>query len=159
MVATGMATLVVGASAVGASAAATQYPALGASAIATQTVKTPVLGSKVFAAPSGTGWGSYKPAEIYNGGDPSGMVKDIVWSHWGDATATGIGKAWIFKPGGGYYPVTVTAELRTSDLGHCTVKGPLAYRRLDAREPSKPGGKLGAWFAWSGAKTLCKPGF
>jgi hypothetical protein len=155
MAAVGIATL-----AVGAGNATALPPAVGASVMAaTPAVDTPVLGSKEFAAPSGSGWGTYKPAEIYNGGDPSGMVKDIVWSHWGDATATGIGKTWIFKSSGGYYPGMVTAELRTTNLGHCTAKGPLAYRHLDARVPSKPGGKLGAWFVWSGAKTLCQPGF
>lgn len=34
-----------------------------------------VLGSAEFAKPDGEGWGSAQPARIYNGGDPSGLVK------------------------------------------------------------------------------------
>jgi len=146
--------------AVSALGAAAGQPALAtARAVGTGGDKTPVLGSKAFAGPSGSGWGTYEPSEVYNGGDPSGMVKDIVWSHWGDAVSIGTGKTWIFKPEGGYYPSPVTAELRASDLGHCTLHGPLAYRHLGSREPSKPGGKLGPWFPWSDAPTLCKFGF
>jgi hypothetical protein len=56
-------------------------------------------------------------------------------------------------PKGGYYPGTVEVALRAFDLGHCTSGGPLAYRRLDVRYPSRPGGKLGKWAPWS--KSLC----
>jgi hypothetical protein len=121
--------------------------------------RAPVLGSAVFAGRPGVGWGTYKPVEIFNGGDPSGMVREISWTGWGDTTAIGQGKTYIFRSGGGYYPQAVRAELRASDLGHCSRGGPLAYEHLDAREPSRPGGLLGKWFAWSGAKTLCRPGF
>ena len=113
-----------------------------------------VLGSKAF-APMGTGFGTTRPKEIFNGGDPSGLVQDITWRHWGSASATATGKTSIFKPHGGYYPGLVKAELRASKLGHCTAHGPLAYRRLEAREPSRPGGPLGEWFLWSGQKSIC----
>ena len=113
-----------------------------------------VLGSKAF-APMGVGFGTVKPKEIFNGGDPSGLVQNITWRHWGAATATGSGKTSIFKPGGGYYPQLVGAQLRASNLGHCTAHGPLAYRRLEAREPSHPGGPLGKWFLWSDRKSIC----
>jgi len=111
------------------------------------------LGAKAF-APMGTGFGTTKPKEIFNGGDPSGLVQNISWKHWGSATATATGKTSIFKPHG-YYPQLVAAELRASNLGHCTAHGPLAYRRLEAREPSRPGGPLGKWFLWSGQKSIC----
>jgi hypothetical protein len=104
------------------------------------------------------GWGTYKPPEIFNGGDPSGMVSGIHWKDWGKKDAKGIGKTSIFMPGGGYYPGLVSADLRTSDLGHCTAGGPLAYEHLSVREPSKPGGPLGPWSSWSESKTLCKFG-
>ncbi len=117
----------------------------------------PVLGSKAFIPRVGLGWGSYQPREIFNGGDPSGMVQRITWTYWGQPDAYGYGQTYIFKPKGGYYPGSVTAELRAYDLGRCTANGPLAYQHLDARVPSAPGGKLGQWFPWDNGKTLCQP--
>lgn len=113
-----------------------------------------VLGAKAF-APQGNGFGTVKPRKIFNGGDPSGLVSNITWSHWGSATATAAGKTSIFKPQGGYYHTLVRAQLKASNLGHCTANGPLAYRRLQIRVPSRPGGRLGRWLLWSGSKTIC----
>jgi hypothetical protein len=117
----------------------------------------PVLGSKAFIPRVGVGWGTYRPDEIFNGGDPSGLVRGINWTYWGQPDAYGYGKTYIFKPKGGYYPGSVTAELRAYDLGRCTPDGPLAYQHLDVREPLSPGGKLGPWFAWDNGETLCHP--
>ena len=117
----------------------------------------PVLGSKTFIPRVGVGWGTYQPREVFNGGDPSGMVHGITWTDWGKADAYGYGKTYIFKRNGGYYPGSVTAELRAYDLGRCVPNGPLAYQLLDARVPSAPGGKLGPWFVWDDVKTLCRP--
>jgi hypothetical protein len=113
-----------------------------------------VLGAKAF-APVGAGFGTVKPRKIFNGGDPSGLVLDITWSRWGAPTATGTGKTAIFKPSGGFYPRLVQAELRASRLGRCTSQGPLAYTRLQARVPSRPGGPLGKWFRWNGQGQIC----
>jgi hypothetical protein len=117
----------------------------------------PVLGAKSFAAPYGKGWGTAEPAEIFNGGDPSGLVTHIRWSGWGNPTAIGHGLNAIFKPHGGYYRKLAQIELRATNLGKCGSRR--AYTKLEARVPRKPGGKLGKWFAWSGAKTLCKSPF
>jgi hypothetical protein len=114
----------------------------------------PVLGSKSFAAPYGTGFGTPEPTEIFNGGDPSGSVTHITWTGWGNPTAIGHGLNPIFKPHGGYYRKPARIELRATKLGHCGKQ--LAYTRLEVRIPKKPGGKLGKWFSWSGAKTLCR---
>jgi hypothetical protein len=118
-----------------------------------------VIGAKAFAGPQGEGWGTSRPGTLFNGGDPSGMISKIHWSSWGGKTASGVGLNSIFKPHGGYYNKQVHIQLRATDLGRCTAKGPLAYRKLMAREPSKPGGKDGKWFSWSGKGTLCKKGF
>ncbi len=128
----------------------------GAASKATQEV---VLGSAAFAGSIGVGWGTMHPSEIFNGGDPSGMVSRIQWTSWGGATANGDGSTSIFKPGGGYYDELVPAQLHAYDLGRCTAHGPLAYRRLSVREPSRPGGPFGKWGSWSGSKTLCQFGF
>jgi len=119
----------------------------------------PVLGSATFAGPNGEGWGTTRPAKVYNGGDPSGLVKEIHWVSWGGKTATGFGLNFIFKPHGGYYSQPVIIELRASGLGRCSAGGPSAYGRLSVRAPERPEGQLGPWFSWSGAKTLCKFGF
>jgi hypothetical protein len=130
------------------------YDAAASAATSTRG-RTPVLGQKGFGVPSATGWGTYKPNEFFNGGDPSGHVGAITWRHWGGRAATGTGRGFIFMPNGGYYPGTVKVALRAFDLGHCTSGGPLAYKRLDVRYPSRPGGKLGKWSPWSGS--LCAP--
>ncbi len=72
--------------------------------VQTAMTKQPVLGSASFIPRIGVGWGTYKPSEIFNGGDPSGMIDGITWSGWGEPEAIGYGKTYIFKPNGGYYP-------------------------------------------------------
>jgi hypothetical protein len=120
---------------------------------------TIVLGSRAFAGSEGRGWGTPHPSEIFNGGDPSGLVTHIHWSSWGGPTATGRGKNAIFEPQGGYYPQLVTIQLRATDRGRCSSASGLAYRKLEVREPSRPGGPDGKWMSWSGSKTLCRFGF
>jgi hypothetical protein len=115
-----------------------------------------VLGSARFETPHGEGWGTAQPAKIFNGGDPSGLVTQIHWTHWGGKAAIGHGLNAIFKPHGGYYRQLVHIELRAYDLGRCSSHGPRAYTRLSGREPSRPGGPLGKWFSWSGSKTICR---
>jgi len=114
-----------------------------------------VLGSRAFAAPHGEGWGTARPAKIFNGGDPSGLVTHIHWMSWGGATATGYGSTFIFKPRGGYYDRAARIELRARGLGRCSPSGPPAYTVLSFRVPSHPGGPLGAWMLWSGARSIC----
>jgi hypothetical protein len=115
----------------------------------------PVLGSQAFTGKYGEGFGTAEPSTIFNGGDPSGSVTKIHWTGWGNPTAIGTGLNPIFKPGGGYYRKPAMIELRATDLGKCGARA--AYTRLEARLPKHPGGKLGKWFSWSGAKTICKP--
>ena len=91
---------------------------LGLAGSALASGSRPVLGAKAF-APMGEGFGTVAPPKIFNGGDPSGLVSNITWHHWGSRTATGWGKTSIFKPHGGYYPQQVRAELRASRLGRC----------------------------------------
>jgi hypothetical protein len=117
----------------------------------------PVLGSKSFTGPYGEGFGTAEPSAIFNGGDPSGSVRDIEWSGWGNPSAIGYGLNPIFKPHGGYYRKPARIELRATALGKCGKQA--AYTKLEVRIPKKPGGKLGKWFSWSGAKTICKSPF
>jgi hypothetical protein len=114
----------------------------------------PVLGSRHF-APHGIGWGTSKPPTLFNGGDPSGKIWNIRWGSWGGSVVAGRGLNWIFRPNGGYYAQPVPIELRAHLVGRCSPGQPLAYLKLDVREPSRPGGASGEWFAWGGAHLLC----
>jgi hypothetical protein len=116
-----------------------------------------VLGSATFAKPYGEGWGTARPVRIYNGGDPSGLVKEIQWTSWGGRVAIGYGLGWIFKPAGGYYSRPVLVELRAQNIGRCGSQG--AYTQLAIRTPSKPEASLGSWHLWSEAQSLCRFGF
>jgi hypothetical protein len=111
----------------------------------------PVLGSRNFwPGRDDRGFGTSHPKRFFNGGDPSGLVTHIRWTHWGAPRAHGWGKNAIFKPGGGYYAHPVRIELHAFDLGRCTPGGRRAYVRLKFREPRRPGGPLGKWHFWSG---------
>jgi hypothetical protein len=114
----------------------------------------PVLGSKKFELPSGSGFGKAHPKKIFNGGDPSGLAFHLVWNDWGRAVSTATGKSYAPKKSGGLYPAG-RIELRASDLGSCTANGPLAYRHLRGRE-APPHKSFGHWFKWSGTKTICR---
>jgi hypothetical protein len=119
-----------------------------------------VLGSASYASPYGRGWGKEKPSTIFNGGDPSGLVKKIRWTKWGRSVSYASGLNSIFKPQGGYYRKQVVVKLRASRLRSCPGGGgPRAYTRLQIRVPKRPGGKLGKWFSWSGSKSICEFGF
>jgi len=111
-----------------------------------------VLGAKEF-APTGYGWGTQKPARIFNGGDLSGLVTNIHWGTWGGAVAIGHGRNSIFKPKGGYFKKPVWIKLRARNIGTCD--GQLAYTQLSFRSPRHPGGALGPWHLWSGASSIC----
>jgi hypothetical protein len=115
----------------------------------------PLLGSSIFYSPHSKGFGTPHPRAISNGGDPSGIVSSITWKSWGGALAIGDGMSSIFRPNGGFYPRLVRIELRAQHPGRCHPGGAVVYRQLVIREPKKPGGPLGSWFLWSGARSLC----
>lgn len=115
--------------------------------------EAPRLGAKAFAAPYGDGFGAVRPSDIFNGGDPSGHVFDIVWKSWGESVAIGHGRNPTFKPHGGYYRRPARIKLRAERLGRCG--GHRAYTRLSFRAPRRPGGPLGPWMPWSGASSIC----
>jgi hypothetical protein len=94
------------------------------------TAASPTLGqlSGVFA--HGDGFGEVKPARIFNGGDPTGLVTYVVWKSWGGARALATGESDYVGPSqsvatGTEEPVTVVAF----DLGSCD--GKLMYRAVE----------------------------
>ena len=87
----------------------------------------PTLG--VVWAPSQEGYGEVRPRTIFNGGDPTGLVTDVVWESWGGATARGSGNSIDAN-----VSLTVAdaprarAQVVAFDLGECN--GELAYRAI-----------------------------
>lgn len=105
--------------------------------------------------PNGEGWGEIRPSTVFNGGVPSGLVWHIRWRNWGGRVASGRGITSIYKPRGGYFRRSARIELRASNIGACQLGGQRTYRRLSARVPRRPGGRLGGWFLWAGQSDLC----
>ena len=115
----------------------------------TRPSATTVPGAPTTSAPSGTatsvptlgraagdfaqgsrGFGAVRPTEIYNGGDPTGLVTHIVWKSWGAAQATGSGTSDYVGPdqdvaSGSQESATVVAF----DLGSCA--GTLMYQAVE----------------------------
>ena len=91
---------------------------------------TPVLGRLVGIFARGTGFGQARPAEIYNGGDPTGLVTKISWPSWGGATATGTGTSTYVAAN---QPVAAgtqqSATIVAFDLGTCD--GKLMYQAVE----------------------------
>ena len=78
----------------------------------------------------GTGFGQVKPAKIFNGGDPTGLVTHVVWTSWGGGRAVATGISDYVGPG---QSVAAGTEERATvvafDLGTCD--GKLMYRAVE----------------------------
>jgi hypothetical protein len=89
---------------------------------------SPTLG--VVWASNQQGYGTERPATIFNGGDPTGEVRNIIWSSWGGSQAIGQGIGWYVGPSG---PVSMghdePATVVAYDLGNCN--GHPGYRGVD----------------------------
>lgn len=80
----------------------------------------PTLGLLTGNFAHGAGFGQVKPREVFNGGDPTGLVTSITWHSWGGAQAVGTGRSDYVGPnqsvaGGTLEPVRIVAF----DLGTC----------------------------------------
>jgi dipeptidyl aminopeptidase/acylaminoacyl peptidase len=107
----------------------------------------------------GQGFGHVKPPEIFNGGDPTGLVTHIAWASWGAPQATGSGMAYYVGPGKTVdtQATAVTATVVAFDLGPCD--GRVMYRAVEWYFPS-----LGGSFDPSSFEDVCDgayvgPGF
>ncbi len=95
------------------------------------TEEVPTLGqlAGIFAQ-SGVGFGQVKPTEIYNGGDPTGMVTHVVWSSWGGPKATATGTSDYVAPNQSVAAGTEeTATVVAFNLGTCD--GKLMYQAVE----------------------------
>jgi hypothetical protein len=71
-------------------------------------------------APNQEGYGTVRPAKVFNGGDPTGMIWGITWSSWGGEQATGTGTAHWEPPGASVADsVNEPATIVAYNLGTC----------------------------------------
>ena len=90
----------------------------------------PTLGRPAGDFAHGTGFGQVKPARIFNGGDPTGLVTHVVWASWGGARAVATGVSDYTGPGQTVATGTEeTATVVAFDLGTC--HGKLMYRAVE----------------------------
>ena len=103
-----------------------------------QQAAPPTLGRPAGVFAHGEGFGQVRPPQIFNGGDPTGLVTHITWKSWGGARAYGTGMSDYVGPGqsvatGTQQPVTVVAFNR----GTC--HGRQAYRAVEWYFPAHGG--------------------
>jgi hypothetical protein len=89
-------------------------------ALAGSVHAAPTLGLLTGTFVHGSGFGQVRPREVYNGGDPTGLVTSITWHSWGGSQAVGTGRSDYVAPGqsvagGKIEPVRIVAF----DLGTC----------------------------------------
>jgi len=90
----------------------------------------PTLGQLAGDFAHGTGFGQVKPAKIFNGGDPTGLVRNVVWTSWGGAQAAATGVSDYVGPGQSVATGTEeTATVVAFDLGTCD--GKLMYQAVE----------------------------
>ena len=95
-----------------------------------RSAAVPTLGQPAGVFAHGQGFGQVKPAKIFNGGDPTGLVTQVVWRSWGGAQAVATGISDYVGPNqtvaeGRQEPVTVVAF----NLGICD--GRLMYQAVE----------------------------
>jgi hypothetical protein len=99
-------------------------------ASASPPAAVPTLGRPTGVFAHGQGFGQVRPAEIFNGGDPTGLVTHVVWKSWGGARAVATGISDYVGPNqsvaeGRAEPAAVVAF----KLGTCD--GRLMYRAVE----------------------------
>src|SRR6516165_11242986 len=70
----------------------------GATGTGSQQPALPTLGRPAGVFAHGAGFGEVRPARIFNGGDPTGLVTQIVWTSWGGPRAVGTGTSDYVRP-------------------------------------------------------------
>jgi hypothetical protein len=83
---------------------------VGVTGCAHSTKTVPLLG--VVWGPYQSGWGTSRPTEVFNGGDPTGRISNVTWQSWGGSEAVGRGTS---------YYVNSTATAATGELEPATI--------------------------------------
>src|SRR5580658_6778909 len=76
---------------------ATHQPSAALAAATAAHVK-PTLGVRTGTFFNGVGFGKVAPREVFNGGDPTGLVTAITWHGWGKKAAVGAGRGIYVAP-------------------------------------------------------------
>jgi hypothetical protein len=75
------------------------------------------------------GFGEVRPAKIFFGGDPTGLVDHVRWRSWGGSQAIGYGIAGWLGPNQAVYQATAApATIVAFNLGEC--RGKRAYTAI-----------------------------
>ena len=109
-------------------------PSFGEGAQGASTATVPTLG--IPTAQGQEGYGRVRPAKIFNGGDPTGLVTHVRWSNWGGRRAIGQGIGDFIWPGQsvGGGSIQAPASIMAYDRGSC--RGHVAYRKIEWYFPS-----------------------
>ena len=90
----------------------------------------PTLGIPAGVFAHGEGFGEVRPARVFNGGDPTGLISSIRWAGWGGTQATGTGLSDYVGPGQTVAEGTEeTATIVVFDLGECA--GQFMYQAVE----------------------------
>jgi hypothetical protein len=105
-------------------------PSPSAPAATGPAAAVPTLGQLAGVFAQGTGFGQVKPVKIFNGGDPTGLVTQVVWTSWGGAQAVATGVSDYVGPNQSVAAGTEqTATVVAFDLGTCD--GKLMYQAVE----------------------------
>jgi hypothetical protein len=100
------------------------------SGTASTQAAVPTLGRVAGVFAQGAGFGQVRPAKIFNGGDPTGLVTHIAWTSWGGSRAVGTGTSDYVGPN---QTVATGSEQRATvvafSLGSC--HGKRMYRAVE----------------------------
>jgi hypothetical protein len=126
----GIAVAIAAAGLAAAGCATASHAATSGPASASPPAAVPTLGRPAGVFAHGHGFGQVRPAEIFNGGDPTGLVTHVVWRSWGGARAVATGISDYVGPnqtvaGGREEAATVVAF----KLGICN--GRLMYQAVE----------------------------
>lgn len=101
----------------------------------TASTAVPVLGT--LWAPNQKGYGLPKPRMFFNGGSPSGIVRDLHWTSWGGQRATGTGEALYVTDSAVADSPWEKSSVVAFDLGECD--GVRTYRKISMFFPQHGG--------------------
>jgi hypothetical protein len=105
-------------------------PTTGPTTPPSSPAAVPTLGQLTGDFAHGQGFGQVKPAKIFNGGDPTGLVTHVTWSSWGGPRAQATGTSEYVGPNQSVATGRpATATVVAFDLGTCD--GKLMYQAVE----------------------------
>jgi len=105
-------------------------PTTGPTTPPSSPAAVPTLGQLAGDFAHGQGFGQVKPAKIFNGGDPTGLVTHVTWSSWGGPRAQATGTSEYVGPNQSVATGRpATATVIAFDLGTCD--GKLMYQAVE----------------------------